>query len=82
MALSDLKCCNARPSEKTTQPSDGEGIQLWVQPTRLAYAHGFRATASSLPNESGQWHPDAIELQLAHIENNDVRRAFARGTYW
>ncbi|MDR3534557.1 MAG: integrase arm-type DNA-binding domain-containing protein [Rhodopila sp.] len=44
--------------------------------------HGFRATASSLLNECGKWHPDAIERQLAHVENNDVRRAYARGEYW
>lgn len=47
-----------------------------------ATAHGFRATASSLLNECGKWHPDAIERQLAHVENNDVRRAYARGEYW
>ena len=27
--------------------------------------HGFRATAASLLNECGKWHPDAIERQLA-----------------
>ncbi|MFN0022723.1 MAG: tyrosine-type recombinase/integrase [Parvularculaceae bacterium] len=27
--------------------------------------HGFCATASTLLNESGKWHPDAIERQLA-----------------
>lgn len=47
-----------------------------------ATAHGFRATASSLLNESGKWHPDAIERQLAHVESDDVRRAYARGEYW
>lgn len=47
-----------------------------------ATAHGFRATASTLMNESGKWHPDAIERQLAHVENNDVRRAYARGEHW
>ncbi len=47
-----------------------------------ATAHGFRATASSLLNECGKWHPDAIERQLAHVENNDVRRAYARGEHW
>lgn len=47
-----------------------------------ATAHGFRATASTLLNESGRWHPDAIERQLAHVESNDVRRAYARGTHW
>ena len=45
-------------------------------------AHGFRATASTLLNEMGKWHPDAIERQLAHVESSDVRRAYARGTHW
>jgi hypothetical protein len=45
-------------------------------------AHGFRASASSLLNESGRWHPDAIERQLGHIEGNDVRAAYARGEHW
>jgi integrase len=55
---------------------------------RLGYAndevtgHGFRASASSLLNESGRWHPDAIERQLAHIEGNAVRAAYARGEHW
>ncbi|NDV86544.1 tyrosine-type recombinase/integrase [Aurantimonas aggregata] len=45
-------------------------------------AHGFRATFSTLANESGQWHSDAIERALAHVENNDVRRAYVRGEHW
>ncbi|MEY4708862.1 MAG: hypothetical protein RJB58_2585 [Pseudomonadota bacterium] len=45
-------------------------------------AHGFRATASTLLNESGKWAEDAIERQLAHIEKNGVRRAYARGRFW
>ena len=45
-------------------------------------AHGFRATASTLLNESGLWHADAIERQLGHMESNDVRRAYARGEHW
>ncbi len=55
---------------------------------RLGYAkeevtaHGFRATASSLLNECGRWHPDAIERQLAHVEGSDVRAAYARGEHW
>jgi integrase len=47
-----------------------------------ATAHGFRASASSLLNESGRWHPDAIERQLGHVEGNDVRAAYARGEHW
>lgn len=45
-------------------------------------AHGFRATFSTLANENGQWHLDAIERALAHIDGNAVRRAYARGEYW
>jgi integrase len=44
--------------------------------------HGFRAAASSLLNECGKWHADAIEAQLAHVENNSVRRAYARADFW
>jgi integrase len=45
-------------------------------------SHGFRATASSMLNESGLWNPDAIEAQLAHVEGNAVRRAYARAEFW
>ena len=31
-------------------------------------AQGFRATCSTLANESGLWNPDAIERALAHVE--------------
>lgn len=47
---------------------------------RLGYSteemtrHGFQALASTCLNEQG-WHPDLIELQLAHTERNKVRSA-------
>lgn len=44
--------------------------------------HGFRSAASSILNESGLWNPDAIERQLAHVDNDSVRRAYARADYW
>jgi integrase len=37
--------------------------------------HGFRSMASTTLNEQG-WHPDLIELQLAHAEPNAVRAAY------
>jgi integrase len=37
--------------------------------------HGFRATASSILNETG-FNPDAIERQLSHQERNGVRAAY------
>jgi len=45
-------------------------------------AHGFRATASTLLNESGKFSPDAIERALAHQDNDEIRRAYNRGAYW
>jgi len=45
-------------------------------------AHGFRASASTMLNESGKWSSDAIEVELAHIDVNAVRRAYHRATYW
>jgi integrase len=45
-------------------------------------AHGFRAMASTLLNESGMWSPDAIERQLGHVDSNSVRRVYSRGEYW
>jgi integrase len=47
-----------------------------------ATAHGFRATASTLLNESGLWQEDAIEAELAHKDKNEVRRVYNRATYW
>jgi integrase len=45
-------------------------------------AHGFRAMASTLLNESGKWNPDAIERALAHGDEDRVRAAYHRGAHW
>lgn len=45
-------------------------------------SHGFRAIASTLLNESGLWHPDAIERALAHNDSDRVRAAYHRGAHW
>ena len=43
----------------------------------LLVAHGLRALASTTLNEEG-FDPDVIEAALAHVDNNDVRRAYNR----
>jgi integrase len=45
-------------------------------------AHGFRSLASTLLNESGKWHPDAIERALAHRDTDKVRGTYHRGAHW
>ena len=42
--------------------------------------HGFRALASSILNEQG-YNPDAIERQLAHVEEDCIRAAYNRADY-
>lgn len=77
----------ALPSGRAPRPPMSENT-LNAALRRLGYgkdevtAHGFRATASTLLNESGLWHADAIERQLGHMESNDVRRTYARGEHW
>ena len=43
-------------------------------------AHGFRALASTTLNEQG-FDPDIIEAALAHVDGNEVRRAYNRADY-
>lgn len=46
----------------------------------IATPHGFRTVASSYLNEQG-FNPDAIERQLAHVEENRIRAAYNRTDY-
>lgn len=43
-------------------------------------AHGLRSIASTALNEQG-FSADVIEAALAHIDKNEVRRAYNRSTY-
>ena len=75
------------PALHTTKRSICENT-LNMALRRLGYgsdemtSHGFRAMASTLLNESGLWHPDAIERALAHGERDKVRAAYHRGAHW
>jgi integrase len=75
------------PSIRTrTRPMSENTLNAGLR--RLGYAsdemtaHGFRAMASTLLNESGKWNPDAIERALAHGDSDKVRAAYHRGAYW
>ncbi|MGD8109948.1 integrase domain-containing protein [Vibrio sp. TRT 17S01] len=43
-------------------------------------SHGLRALASTTLNEQG-FNPDVIEAALAHVDRNDVRKAYNRAEY-
>jgi integrase len=65
------------------RPISGNTLNATLR--RLGYgpnemtAHGFRAMAATRLNAMGRWNPDAIERQLAHEEQNSVRRAYTPG---
>jgi integrase len=50
-------------------------------PKESATAHGFRTSASTILNER-QYDDDVIETALAHLDPNEVRRAYNRAKYW
>ena len=74
------------------------GQRVWTRPLsentlnaclrRLGYsadevtAHGFRASFSTIANQSGKWSADAIEKELGHLDEDEARRAYARGLFW
>jgi integrase len=43
-------------------------------------AHGLRSLASTTLNEQG-FDPDVIESALAHVDKNEVRRAYNHAEY-
>ena len=69
----------ARPMSENTLNA---GLRRLGYSTEEMTAHGFRAMASTLLNESGKWHPDAIERALAHGDTDKVRAAYHRGAHW
>lgn len=44
-------------------------------------AHGFRSSASSILNERG-FRSDVVEAALGHQDQNEIRRAYNRASYW
>ena len=73
------------PQVRNPEKAMSENTLLYFS-NRLGYAgrntiHGFRAVASTVLNESMEWHPDVIELQLAHQESNKVRKAYNRAEH-
>ncbi len=90
--LQDLQALNNRsllafPSHQSSGKPISEATMNRAL-RRLGYSqnehtpHGFRASASSLLNESGKWHADAIEAELGHLGTDEVRKAYHRAQYW
>jgi len=64
------------PSRPISENTLGSALRTLGYSADQHSAHGFRSSASTMLNESGKWHPDAIERQLAHGERDKVRAAY------
>jgi len=76
-------CIFYMPANKEKHLSEGAVINALY---KMGYAgrmtgHGFRALASTILNESRKYHPDVIEKQLAHADQNEIRAAYNRADY-
>lgn len=73
------------PSMKSpyNKPMNSQTVNAVIKRVGFAgrlVAHGFRSIASTALNEEG-FDSDAIEAALAHIDSNEVRRAYNRAIY-
>ncbi len=71
------------PADQVTRQINREAANKALR--KLGYkdklvAHGLRSLASTTLNEQG-FDPDVIEAALAHIDKNEVRRAYNRAEY-
>ncbi|MCU4674288.1 integrase domain-containing protein [Catenovulum sp. 2E275] len=67
------------PKSHTSEQTANRALERMGYKGRLV-AHGFRSIASSALNQHG-FDPDVIEAALAHVDKNEVRRAYNRTDY-
>ena len=68
-----------KPNEPSNSQTANKALSRMGFKGRLV-AHGMRSIASTTLNEQG-FDGDVIEAALAHIDNNEVRRAYNRSEY-
>lgn len=68
---------------KPLQPMSSQTVNAALKRAGLGgilVSHGMRSVASTALNEQG-FPPDVIEAALAHVDKNEVRRAYNRSDY-
>lgn len=68
---------------KPTQSMNSQTVNAALKRAGLGgilVSHGLRSIASTALNEQG-FSPDVIEAALAHVDKNEVRRAYNRSDY-
>ena len=69
-----------RKNKAVSDMAFNSALRRLGMPGNIHVAHGFRKTASTLLNEQG-YNRDWIERQMAHVEGNNVRRAYNAAEY-
>jgi len=70
---------NNDPKKHTNSETANKALQRMGFKNRLV-SHGLRALASTILNDQG-FDGDVIESALAHVDKNEVRRAYNRAEY-
>ena len=70
-----------RPGSVMSENTLGKALRILGYAKGTMTAHGFRSAASTRLNESSKWRKDAIERQLAHCEQDQVRAAYNYAEY-
>ena len=68
---------------KPNQPMNNQTVNASLKRAGFGgvlVSHGLRSIASTALNEKG-FPPDVIEAALAHVEKNEMRRAYNRSDY-
>jgi integrase len=68
---------------KPNQPMNSQTVNASLKRAGFGgvlVSHGLRSIASTALNEQG-FPPDVIEAALAHVDKNEVRRAYNRSDY-
>jgi integrase len=69
------------PSKTMSENTINDALRTMGSTGDEMTGHGFRTIASTILNESGEFHPDAIERQLSHHEDDEVRGAYNGAEY-
>lgn len=80
----DYVFINRKYSKDKTKHTSKETVNTMLK--RMGYkdklvAHGFRSIASTVLNESLEFHPDLIEISLSHVDKNTVRAIYNNAKY-
>ncbi|MEI7601561.1 MAG: integrase arm-type DNA-binding domain-containing protein [Aestuariivirga sp.] len=70
---------NGRPGRPMSENTLNAALRRMGVSADVHTAHGFRSTASTILNDSNQFSADAIERELAHQDEDAIRRVYRRG---